>query len=163
MSKCRKISLQDLIKESRSEEDSKKNKYIETIIDILFIIFWIVVIKYINDLEKNCKCSDNWKRDFIKYSLIIFVIFLLLKILFTKKLYEINKNILLLIILLNFVFTFVVLFYINELKENECKCSESNIRTIFEIVNYIRLFIMIIGLIGFIYLYFKIFRNFNKK
>ena len=162
MNRYRKRSLPELIDESAKEIEKKEyNK--ELIINSIFVIFWIIIINYINNLEKNCKCSDNWKRDFIKYSLIIFVIFLLLKVVFGKKLHEINKNIILLIILLNFVFTFVVLFYINELKENECKCSESNIRTILEIVNYIRLFIMIIGLLGFIYLYFKLFRKSSKK
>ena len=69
MSRYRKRSLPELIQESSREKS--KNDNMETLTNILFIIFWIIVIKYINDLEKNCKCSDNWKRDFIKYSLII--------------------------------------------------------------------------------------------
>jgi prepilin signal peptidase PulO-like enzyme (type II secretory pathway) len=159
MSRYRKRSLPELIQESSREKS--KNDNMETLTNILFIIFWIIVIKYINDLEKNCKCSDNWKRDFIKYSLIIFIIFILLKVIFKKKLHTVNKIILFLIILLNFIFTFVVLFYINELKNNECRCSESDIRTALEIVNYIRLVIMCIGLLAFIYLFYKLKKNSN--
>ena len=161
MSRYRKKSLPELVEESSRGQELKKDN-MESITDVLFIIFWIIVIKYIYDLENNCKCSDDWKRDFIKYSLIVFVIFLTLKVIFKKKLYQINKSILFLIILLNFIFIFIVAIYINELKKNECKCSESDIRTIFEIVNYIRMFLIIIGFLGTVYLYFNYFRNLRR-
>ena len=134
MSRYRKKSLHELIDES-SKEVEKKEYNKEVITNLIFIIFWIVVMKYINDLEKTCKCSDNWKRDFIKYSLIAFIILLLFKIILGKSLLSLNKNLLFVFILLNIFFTVIVLLYINELKENECKCSESNIRTVLEIVN----------------------------
>ena len=155
MSRYRKRSLAELIDESAKEIEKKEyNK--ELIINSIFVIFWIIVIKYINDLEKNCKCSDNWKRDFIKYSLIIFVILLLFKIILGKSLLSFNKNLLFIFILLNIFFTVIVLLYIKELKENECKCSESNIRTVLELVNYIRTFTIVSGILSFSYLFYKL-------
>lgn len=156
MSIYRKKSLPEILEDSTREQGSNLSKNnIELILDLLSMIFWIIILKYINDLEKYCNCSYNWKRDFIKYSLIIFVIFLLLKIVFRKKLFSnINNNIIFLIVLLNVVFTIIVAIYINELKNIECKCSESNIRMIFEIINYIRLFIIILCLLAGAYLYY---------
>jgi hypothetical protein len=163
MPRYNKKSLPELIKESNENDKiSSNSNNFELLSNIIFIIFWFIVLKYIKDLETYCKCSDNWKRDFIKYSLIIFIIFLLIKLINFKKLYQINKIILTLVILLNFIFTFIVLIYINELKENECKCSESDVRTILEIINYIRLFIMFIGLLSFIYLYYKMYKQYRN-
>ena len=155
MSRYRKKSLHELIADS-SKEVEKKEYNKEVITNLIFIIFWIVVMKYINDLEKTCKCSDNWKRDFIKYSLIAFIILLLFKIILGKSLLSLNKNLLFVFILLNIFFTVIVLLYIKELKENECKCSESNIRTVLEIVNYIRIFMIVSGVLSFSYLFYKL-------
>jgi amino acid transporter len=164
----KKRSLPELIQESVDENENKnriiKNKkldYLFTFINILFIVLWSFVIKYITELESNCNCSKNWKRDFIKYSLIIFIIILFIQILlrFIKKKIKINNIILLLIFIFNFIFTIIVAVYINELKKNECKCSESNIRTVLEIINYIRMSLMIIVALAIFYLYYGMYKK----
>jgi len=157
----KKRSLPELIQESVDKNENRiiKNKKLDYLfINILFIVLWSFVIKYITELENNCNCSNNWKRDFIKYSLIIFIIILFIQILlrFIKKKIKINSNIILLIFIFNFIFTIIVAVYINELKKNECKCSESNIRTVLEIINYIRMSLMIISSIGNILFIFMV-------
>jgi|UniRef100_A0A6C0I5V9 hypothetical protein len=164
MSTYKGISLTSITEGARNI-DNKPDKT-ELAINVMFIILWIFALKYIMDLEKYCKCSDNWKRDYVKYSLIVFIIFLTFKVLNHTNLINVNKYLLFFMILLNFVFTVIILVYINELKKNECKCSDTEMRTILEIVSYVRLIIMMIGLISLIYLYFKLYKLYkhvNKR
>lgn len=156
MTTYRGISLTSITEEARNMD--KKPDYIELTTNTMFIVLWIFVLKYIFDLEKHCKCSDDWKRDFIKYSLVIFIIFLTFKVLRRTNLLHVNKYLLYSIILLNYIFTIIVLVYINELKKHACKCSDKVMRNVLEIVSYVRLIIMIIGLIGLIYLYYYLYR-----
>jgi|LauGreDrversion4_2_1035121.scaffolds.fasta_scaffold15447_7 hypothetical protein len=151
------ISLTSITEGARNI-DNKPDKT-ELVTNTLFIILWIFALKYIMDLEKYCKCSDNWKRDYVKYSLMIFIIFLTFKVLNRTNLIKINKYLLSFIILLNCVFTVITLLYINELKKEACECSDTEMRSILEIVSYVRLVIMMIGLISFIYLYYRLYKN----
>ena len=55
---------------------------------IVILVYNILILVYIINLEKkNCVCSSNWKRDFIKYFTIILIVlnvFVLLVLQFKK-------------------------------------------------------------------------------
>ena len=166
----KKKSLSELIQESVDENENKnriiKNKKLDYLfINILFIVLWSFVFKYITELESNCNCSNNWKRDFIKYSLIIFIIILFIQITlrFIKKKIKINNIIPVLMFIFNFIFTIIVAVYINELKNKDCKCSESDMRTVLEIINYIRMSLIIIVILAAFYLYYDIYKKLKNN
>lgn len=86
--------------------------------------------KYILDLEKkdNCECSKNNKREFIKYFLLVSLVFsalslirLLIGIKFTHVLYRLFVSLFSFASLINIL---VMFLYTRELKKIECVCSE---------------------------------------
>jgi hypothetical protein len=113
---------------------------IVTLITALFIIFYSYILKYVNDLNvKKCECSENWKRDFIKYFSMaaIGVIVVLLVLVFVERLSELPSGLKLFSKLLNWVYILAfivflgVLFtYTRNLLKTKCECSEDKMRTI---------------------------------
>ena len=115
-----------------------------TLIAALFIVFYTYILKYINDLNvQKCECSENWKRDFIKYFSMaaIGVIVLLLVLLFINRLATLPRalitlsNVLRGVYVIAFIVFLGVLFsYTRNLSncETGCKCSEDKMRTIMQ-------------------------------
>jgi hypothetical protein len=113
-----------------------------TLITALFIVFYTYILKYINDLNvQKCECSENWKRDFIKYFSMaaIGVIVLLLVLLFINRLASLPKALITLTNVLRgvyfvafLVFLGVLFSYTRNLSncETGCKCSEDKMRTV---------------------------------
>jgi len=96
------------------------------IINIIQLVSLIIFTNYIYRLEETeCKCSDDWKRDFIKYYSIIMIvlsIFSSMNINFNKK----NPIIIGLMSLLcfsNIFFIYVLWKYNKFLCKRECECS----------------------------------------
>jgi hypothetical protein len=121
-----------------------------------------MALTWIDKLEKiACKCSQDFKRDYIKYFLYVYVIILALAYFNTLlvvfewngKLHKILQKLLRVLIfvvpialLLNSIFSII---YIHQLKEVNCKCSEDVRREIYYIVNWIHIgFIALQILIG---------------
>ena len=121
-----------------------------------------MALTWIDKLEKiACKCSEDFKRDYIKYFLYVYVIILALAYFNTLlvvfewngKLHKILQKLLRVLIffvpialLLNSIFSII---YIHQLKEVNCKCSEDVRREIYYIVNWIHIgFIALQILIG---------------
>jgi hypothetical protein len=101
------------------------------------------VFVYIRNLEKTgCECAIDWKSDFI---LVYICIFLPLACwnAFSPFSYTVGAF----IGILTLAFIVIVLLYIHDLKKKKCECSESHIRDVLEIVNYIQ-----IGLLGLVLL-----------
>lgn len=106
----------------------------ELIIIIIGITINFMALQWILKLEQiSCKCSENWKRDYIKYVLYGWFIYILLPI--AMKLYgifmgdKVSIPKIFDIITLIFGFFFIVnviisIMYISELKETNCSCSE---------------------------------------
>jgi len=110
-----------------------------TLITALFIVFYSYVLKYVNDLNvKKCECSENWKRDFIKYFSMaaIGVLVLSLLLVFVERLTEAPRgltvfaNVLSGVYFLAFIVFLGVLFvYTRNLLKTNCECSEDKMRT----------------------------------
>jgi hypothetical protein len=130
-----------------------------------------VWVKNLEDI--SCECSENWKRDYIKYFLISYfvvnIINLLLSIyinsiknkegvfmaLTNNPLYIMWNGIIMVYLLFAFVNIFVVITYIQNLKDANCECSEDIKREIYWyyniiIASIIALFVLlsIIGMIS---------------
>lgn len=127
-----------------------------TIIQIAYIVLWMYVYSYITNLEKiGCVCSQDWKRDYIKFYVILMIPLMILRIL------DILPH-----VLTGFTFVFSIFFifatyrYIHELRAKKCACSNAPVRDVLEIVNYIQL-----GLLGIavILIVFIVTANFFSK
>lgn len=130
---------------------------ITTILFAISVAISVMVITWIHKLEETaCKCSEDFKRDYIKYYLYVYVsiytfmylnaMYMLLtsKVLFVNGIVMVLTSILQTILpifaLLNIIFS---LMYIWRLKEINCKCSEDIRREIYYVLNWIN-----VGFIG---------------
>jgi|LakMenEpi03Aug12_release.lakeMendotaPanAssembly.Ray.scaffolds.fasta_scaffold634134_1 hypothetical protein len=141
----------------------KTNKIIY-LSNTIMLLIWLVIYKYIYDLESYCDCSNNWKRDFVKICLFIFILNIIIRLINPKSMYKIINNIylLILILILNIVFIIVSWIYIEELKDNNCVCSDNELRLFFEITNYLRFSIILIIIIYVIYIYYNLSKIYKK-
>jgi hypothetical protein len=130
----------------------------------------LVALTWIHKLEEiSCKCSEDFKRDYIKYFLYIYI-GLYTVAAFSSILqlsgyrYKINttllkifKIIFYIASLLNSIFAII---YIYRLKEIDCKCSEDVRREIYYVLNWITIafialiFLIIIILLPFVGMFF---------
>ena len=107
----------------------------------------LVALTWIHKLEEiSCKCSEDFKRDYIKYFLYIYIglytVAAFSSILqlsgyrykINTTLFKIFKIIFYIASLLNSIFAII---YIYRLKEIDCKCSEDVRREIYYVLNWI--------------------------
>lgn len=139
-------SLNVKIKTKINDIYNIKNMKLAMIISIAFIIIFTVLILainigallWINKLEKiSCKCSEHWKRTYIKryiyFILALQLINLISTIIYRVKFSDIIKNNLginiyilfsigiLIATILNIIYTIT---YIDDLRKENCSCSE---------------------------------------
>ena len=117
---------------------------IVTLMTALFIVFYSYILKYVNNLSvQKCECSENWKRDFIKYfsMVAIGVLSVSLVLVFIKRLASLPSalitlsNVLIRVYFVAFIVFLGVLFsYTRNLSncETGCKCSEDKMRTVMQ-------------------------------
>lgn len=111
---------------------------------VLYAIFLGLVLMYIVRLEiHRCECSKDWKRDFIKYYLIVYIPMFL-----SMLLIQFPVPLLSVVALANIVYIFVVFAYIKKLQRNNCKCSIEKIRNVLEIVNYIQIALFVLSFVA---------------
>ena len=124
---------------------------IQLILYAIAIILYVFLIKYIIMLEKTgCACSQDWRREFIKYYFIFLIVMLIVKFALADS------------TLMKFIspFSFIILLaavviiyqYVNDLKIKKCKCSAGQMRNILEIFNYIQIILLAIVLLFVIYM-----------
>ena len=111
-----------------------------TLVTALLIVFYSYILKYINNLNvKKCECSENWKRDFIKYFSMaaIGVLVVLLVLVFVERLSKAHQGLKVFANVLNgvyfvafLVFLGVLFTYTRNLSKTKCECSEDKMRTI---------------------------------
>tara|TARA_B100000123_G_C25724386_1_gene426135 strand:- start:686 stop:1192 length:507 start_codon:yes stop_codon:yes gene_type:complete len=115
-------------------------------------------IKYINDLEaKNCKCSEDDKRDMVKnFSYLILIswgLFILtilvsppreLLNIFSSRIFSLVQ------FLLVAGYGSVLFLYSKKLIDESCKCSESWVREAMQYQSYVYIFFSIISFLIFI-------------
>ena len=119
------------------------------------------IMYYLYYLEKiNCKCSLTFQRNYIYYYTIIIFIINAVTIFFQKKLKELALVILPISIMLliagivNIIYTFE---YVNDMKKENCKCSDSIIKDLMFILAILQSFVIIIFFLTIISIFvFKI-------
>ena len=130
--------------------------------NIISIILFSIFLIYINDLEKkNCVCSEDWKREHIKYHS-IFIVAINTILLFLPNMKTYLKLIHPIMGLLGIAFIITTLLWVNGLKDEHCECSENWKRSFIEIYTY---FIIIVYGLYFILLsilIYSVHRTFKK-
>lgn len=116
------------------------------------------IIYYLHHLENiGCKCSLTFQRNYIYYYTIAIFIFNLISIFFQDKLKNLNLILFLPIVviiagIINIVYT---IEYVQDMKKQNCECSESFIRdlmfiiAILQISAFIIVILTIASIIGF--------------
>jgi hypothetical protein len=106
------------------------------------------IMYYLYYLEKiDCKCSLTFQRNYIYYYTLIIFIINAFTIFFQEKLKEMSLvilpfSIMLLIAgIINIIYTFE---YVNDMKKQNCKCSESIVRDLMFIFAILQSFVIII-------------------
>ena len=106
------------------------------------------ILYYLYYLDKiNCKCSLTFQRNYIYYYTIIIFIINASTIFFQKKLKELSliilpfSIVLLIAGIINIIYTFE---YVNDMKKQNCKCSEHIIRDLMFIFAILQSFVIII-------------------
>lgn len=134
---------------------------ITTLLFLISVGFSIMVLTWINKLEATaCKCSEDFKRDYIKYYFYVYVS--LYSLMYLNAVYmlmagslSIFSGIILFIIsivqyilpifsLLNIIFS---IMYIWKLKEIQCACSEDIRREIFYVLSWINVGFMALAVL----------------
>lgn len=114
------------------------------LLTLLSMVIPVLIIYYLKNLETiGCKCAMNYKRTYIMYFTIFNLVFGLSNLLsggrvndyIVKSPYGVPiVSVLAAAVITNIVFT---LMYIEELKKDNCECSESVFRTMMYIVSII--------------------------
>ena len=121
---------------------------LNAIISILYVFIWIYIYLYITKLEKiGCECSNDWKRSYIKYYILIILLFIILRLFSFWNFKTVPAILLTLEILASIIFVIIVYHYVHDLKKKKCECSVDLARDILEIINYVQLFMMIFAFI----------------
>lgn len=129
---------------------------------IISLIFPIIALSWILKLEKiQCKCSENWERDYLKkylYFVVGWVIFSALIAIITEM--SIGKFIIstfgmfiggfvgFILLVIGIAYVIISLDYITKLKDKKCECSEDIRREITYVLNIIS--VVLYGLLFFI-------------
>jgi len=123
---------------------------------IYFINLFIggTIIYYLNHLEKiGCKCSLTFQRNYIYYYTICIFIINVLNILFNKPNIFIVLPIQIVLLLASIINIVYTIEYVEDMKKQNCKCSESMIRDLMFIIAILKIFVYII----FIFIILSIF------
>jgi len=83
-----------------------------------------IVLSWINKLERKCKCSEDWRRDYIKYFSIVAIIFAFANAFLPNHIK--NLPLMLIIGLAGLVNLGSILSYIPGLKKKQCDCAIEN-------------------------------------
>lgn len=128
---------------------------------ITIVINW-AMISWINKLEKiDCKCSKDWKRPALQYWAYFAIVFSVMSFALNLFFYFSYGNVFKrnqyfagVVGLFSFMNMVGSLMYIYNLKSIDCECSEDMRREIIYVYNWMRVAIMLLGLIIFAYFVF---------
>ena len=120
------------------------------------------IIYYLNHLEQiGCKCSLTFQRNYIYYYTISFFLINVLNLFFYNTLFILPIQIILLLAgIINIVYT---IEYVEDMKKQNCKCSESMIRDLMFIIAILKIFVYIIFILIILSIFlFKMNLNLQK-
>jgi|SaaInlV_125m_DNA_1040241.scaffolds.fasta_scaffold75328_2 hypothetical protein len=160
MSSKSKSSISGLRK-SKIPDTGKPISIFSIVLNLLLILtppilglIWIMKLK-----KEKCLCSENWMREYINYYYIFIIIHSLLMIILTLiygPLFDREVPLIYIFLLsLNIISYFIIVYYIDMLKYNKCKCSESIKRDILYVWHIIQIIFGFIALFTFIYIMYN--------
>ena len=149
-----KFTTQILEPQKQCNHGSNKSILITAIVvGIIGLLINIGALLWLQKLEKvNCACSEHWMRNYIKYYLFIIVPIFFINLIINVYVYlsnmsidELNNNNLFIfyktfsniVSLFGIANIFIVIIFINKLKEINCECSEDIKREVYWIYNII--------------------------
>jgi hypothetical protein len=148
-----KLTTRFVASPNQSPQRSKKILIASIVGGIIGIIINISALMWLQKLEElNCACSEHWMRNYIKYYLYViipmFFIGLIINIyayVADVSIYEIDNNNLFIfyrsfagiVSLFGFANIFIVIIFINRLKEINCECSEDIKREVYWVYNIV--------------------------
>ena len=126
---------------------------------LLISIANLYLLSYVYLLERNkCKCSVDWRRDFIFYFSLFYIFsiisFLLLPELFYRNMHlvVISKVILGILLVVNI---YCLYTYADKLEKTDCKCAENFGRHFMKAFSYFYIFVIVIVFLYLINFYMK--------
>lgn len=122
-----------------------------TLYNIACLVIYLVFIYKVKNID--CECSEDWKRDFIMITSYIFLgINLLFTTLLSIKSISLKTLIIIsnVIIILNCVFVVIMFYYTNQLKKENCECSNIWEREFMYITSLISVVLICINIISVI-------------
>lgn len=143
-----------LVTPPNQSPSSSKGMLIASIVGgIIGIIINISALMWLQKLEElNCACSEHWMRNYIKYYLYVIIPIFFIGLIINIYAYfsdvsinEIHNNNLFIfyrsfagiVSLFGFANIFIVIIFINRLKEINCECSEDIKREVYWVYNII--------------------------
>ena len=135
---------------------------------VLPLLIAYIFISYVKSLEsKDCKCSEDVRRKYIKYYGYFFIIISFCGILTLivsmsmPNMALVDTFLKVLALLVNFLAAYVLYQYSDLLENNDCECSKSWKRAFIKYYGYF--LIIVIGLIFFSLLFTFILHIFNEE
>lgn len=148
---------------------------LSAIFGIAIIVLNIFVLIYLDNLEKiGCECAKDWRKTYIYIYLIVSLTYgFLLGVLYgfsktskSSKAVSIMENIIMIttgvMTIAGLLYIIFSLQYIHHLKDIKCKCAQHLTRDIWEIVLYIYIALIVLGVVLIIIAGFTV-KDFVKK
>jgi hypothetical protein len=126
------------------------NIYLNVLTYLILFTLYYVILNYVLYLEDIKCCSDDWRRNYIKYYSLITIIGLPLKLLSKyKDKINIVKYFMIIELLGGTLFIYALYTYSRDLKRNKprCDCSKNSVREF--IYSYSKLIIIIYSIVFF--------------
>lgn len=145
------------------------------LLGIALIVLNIFVLIYLDNLEKiGCECAKDWRKTYIFVYLIVsityaFMLGILYGVTKTSKsntAVNIMENVIMaatgVMVIAGLLYIIFSLQYINKLRDIKCKCAKHLTRDIWEIVLYIEIALIVLGIILVLVAGFTV-KDFIKK
>ena len=149
-----------LINEMLKKSGKNRNSIVKTFMTFYIILFSLIIglfifqiyvhFSYVEKLkEKNCECSEDWKRKWVKYGpllqfsimLALGIVQILLFMVFNLKLHENVRR------CVSLILPIIYVLYIYNLIKIDCKCSVDWRRTFILIISSFGIFTQVIALL----------------
>ena len=130
-------------KDSQDSQEKPYTAIMKTLLGmslVVSLVLYAFLLNYIFKLETmGCECAKGWRRDYIQYYLMLFVVFIVVQIgVLTmdgiESLVGLNASLFGIMFVLGILFIVFTLQYVHKLKEIKCECSEGAGRLVLEVV-----------------------------
>lgn len=117
------------------------------ILSIAIAILYLYLLNYVYKLERiGCECSDDWRRNFIKYYIIAIFVLVVASFFMGPIIIFIAP----ITFVANIVCIVVIYQYVKKLKLEKCACADGTERKVLEYFNYAQMIMLAIGVLNLI-------------